>query len=143
MILSMSNLILKMKWITASMLMTMRLIQPSSYAFTACYSSLEMKNLNFRFWHIVYNTNVLIQHCTQLEHFWCVRGFYETTEGRNPQPLYQTIGSVRTDVLVKEHIFAVQEYPGFLLRFPTANVQRIMVLNDMRKEWPHHFMEAA
>jgi hypothetical protein len=65
---------------------------------------------------------------------------YEVKAGINPPPMYRTIGSVRTDVMVKQHIFGVEEIPGFHPRYPTDLDKRLLVLSDMRTEWPNVFM---
>jgi hypothetical protein len=66
---------------------------------------------------------------------------YDVTEGRNPRPYYQQVGSVRSNICVKDHIFAIEENPGFHERYPTDVSRRILVISDMRKEWPRVFME--
>jgi hypothetical protein len=68
---------------------------------------------------------------------------YEVTPGLNPQPLYRTVGSIRDDIHVKGHVFAVEEIPGFHERYPSEHTRRFIVLSDMRKVWPGIFMDPA
>jgi hypothetical protein len=50
--------------------------------------------------------------------------------------LYEVVGSLRDNIHVKGHIFAVEENPGFHQRYPREEDKRFMVLSDMRKVWP-------
>jgi hypothetical protein len=65
---------------------------------------------------------------------------YEVTAGQNPRPLYQVVGSLRDNIHVKGHIFAIEENPGFHDRYSREEDKRFMVLSDMRKVWPRVFM---
>ena len=68
---------------------------------------------------------------------------YEVTVGRNPQPAYQTVGTIKTNVHVRGHIFAMEEVPGFHERYPQEEDRRFIVLSDMRRIWPRIFMDQA
>jgi hypothetical protein len=65
---------------------------------------------------------------------------YEVTAGHNPRPLYQVVGSIKNNILVKGHIFAIEENPGFHKHYPTGKDKRFIVLSDMRKVWPSFFI---
>jgi hypothetical protein len=65
---------------------------------------------------------------------------YEVTRGQNPRPLYQVVGSIRNNIHVKRHIFAIEENPGFHKRYPREEDKRFMVLSDMQKVWPSFFI---
>jgi hypothetical protein len=66
---------------------------------------------------------------------------YEVTDGVNPRPRYNTIGTVKQNIQIKGHILAVEEQPGFHNRYPTETERRFIVVGDMRREWPSTFME--
>jgi hypothetical protein len=65
---------------------------------------------------------------------------YEVTAGHNPHPLYQVVGSIKNNIHVKGHIFAIEENLGFQERYPTEKDTRFMVLSDMQKVWPSVFI---
>jgi hypothetical protein len=65
---------------------------------------------------------------------------YEVTGGRSPRPLYRTAGSVKSNICVRGHIFAIEENPGFHKRYHSEEDKRILVISDARKEWPHIFI---
>jgi hypothetical protein len=65
---------------------------------------------------------------------------YEVTRGQNPRPTYQVVGSIRNNIHVKGHIFAIEENPGFHERYPREEDKRFIVLSDMRKVWPDVFI---
>jgi hypothetical protein len=68
---------------------------------------------------------------------------YEVTGGQNPRPLYQVVGSLRDNVHVKGHIFAIEENPGFHERYQREEDKRFMVVSDMRKVWPSVFIKGG
>ena len=41
---------------------------------------------------------------------------YEVAGGNNLKPLYRTVGTVRDNIHVKGHIFAIEERPGLVCR---------------------------
>jgi hypothetical protein len=65
---------------------------------------------------------------------------YEVTAGINPRPIYRTLGSVKSDICVRGHIFAIEENPGFHERYHSEEDKRILCISDARKEWPHIFI---
>jgi hypothetical protein len=83
--------------------------------------------------------SVIYSRRTSLVRSW----LYEVTGGLNPRPLYQVVGSLRDNIHVKGHIFAVEENPGFHQRYPTEKDKRFMVLSDMRKAWPLVFIRGG
>ena len=66
---------------------------------------------------------------------------FEVTPGQIPRPRYQITGSVKSHVCVKEHIFAIEETPGFHGRYTTEAEKRFMVLSNMRTIWPQIFIK--
>jgi hypothetical protein len=80
--------------------------------------------------------SVIYSRRTRLVRSW----LYEVTAGHNPRPLYQVVGSIKNNIHVKGHIFAIEENPGFHERYPTEKDKRFMVLSDMRKVWPSVFI---
>lgn len=65
---------------------------------------------------------------------------YEVKQGRNPQPEYRVAGTTRSNFVLGEHIFGVEEMPGLHDRYLTEEHRRFIVLSDMRKVWPRVFM---
>ena len=65
---------------------------------------------------------------------------FEDTGGPRPRPVYRTAGSVKTQIFLKGHIFAVEENPGFHPHYSTEAEKQLMVLSNMRTEWPHIFI---
>jgi riboflavin biosynthesis pyrimidine reductase len=63
--------------------------------------------------------------------------------GVNLRPLYLTLGSVKSDICVRGHIFAVKENPRFHERHHTEEEKPIIVIADARKEWPSVFIGDA
>jgi hypothetical protein len=68
---------------------------------------------------------------------------YEVTGGPSPCPLYRTAGSIKSNICVRGHIFAIKENPGFHKRNHSEEDKRILVLSDARKEWSHIFISDA
>jgi hypothetical protein len=68
---------------------------------------------------------------------------YEVIGGRGPRPLYRTAGSVKSNIYVRGHIFAIKENPGFHKRYHSEEDKRILVLSDARKECPRIFISDA
>ena len=65
---------------------------------------------------------------------------YEVEEGRRPRPSYRVAGTTRSNVVVGEHIFGVEEVPGLHDRYTSEEQRRFIVLSDMRKVWPQVFV---
>jgi hypothetical protein len=69
---------------------------------------------------------------------------YEVTGGRSPRPLYRplyrTAGSVKSNICVRGHIFAIKDNPGFHKRYHSEEDKMILVISDVRKKWPHIFI---
>ena len=68
---------------------------------------------------------------------------YEVTSGRTPRPSYRTAGSVKSNICVKGHIFAIEENPGFHERCNGDVDIQILVLSDARKDWPLVFIDSS
>jgi hypothetical protein len=85
---------------------------------------------NQRLDSVIYSRRSLLQ-CSRL---------YEVTGGRSPCPLYWTAGSVKSNICVRGHIFAIKENPGFHKRYHSEEDKRILVISDARKEWPNIFI---
>jgi hypothetical protein len=65
---------------------------------------------------------------------------YEVKQGRSPQPDYRVAGTTRSNFVLGEHIFGVEELPGLHERYETEEHRRFIVLSDMRKVWPRVFI---
>jgi hypothetical protein len=65
---------------------------------------------------------------------------YEVTRGQHPRPVYHIAGSVKSNIAIIGHIFAVEENPGFHERYRTESDKRLLVVSDMRKVWPQLFI---
>ncbi len=68
---------------------------------------------------------------------------YEVKQGLTPPPAYSVAGTTRSNVVLGEHIFAVEEQPGFHDRYATEEERRFIVLSDMRQVWPHVFINGS
>jgi hypothetical protein len=63
--------------------------------------------------------------------------YHEVAAGRNPRPFYWIVGSIKSDICVRQHIFAVEENPGFQEHYHSEEDKRIWVISDGRIEKPH------
>lgn len=68
---------------------------------------------------------------------------HEVKQGLTPPPACSVAGTTRSNVVLGEHTFAVEEQPGFHDRHATEEERRFIVLSDMRKVWPHVFIDGS
>jgi hypothetical protein len=62
---------------------------------------------------------------------------YEMTASNKPR--YTSVGTVKGRDLVG-HVFAIEERPGFHAVYDNEEERRIIVLSDMRRDWPNVFV---
>ena len=51
------------------------------------------------------------------------------------RPKYTVVGTVETPDVI-EHVFGIEENPGFFEHYRTEVSRRFIVVSDMRKDWP-------